>query len=105
MTYKMFYSRNALHDLEGIHIYIAENLYAPLAAENLVNKIKKEISAIAHSSNPYGYRKVYNYPGPREDIHRTIIKKYVIYFAVDRSNYTIEVLKIIHSSRNFIRYN
>ena len=96
MTYKMFYSRNALHDLEEIHIYIAENL---------VNKIKKEISAIAHSSNPYGYRKVYNYPGPREDIHRTIVKKYVIYFAVDRSNYTIEVLKIIHSSRNFIRYN
>ena len=41
--YKVTYTPEASEDLRGIYYHIAKRLFAPIAARNQVNRIRKEI--------------------------------------------------------------
>lgn len=43
IRYKVVYSPEALVDIRSIYYYISRVLYAPIAARNQVNRIRKDI--------------------------------------------------------------
>ena len=94
--YKISYLPLALDDLKGMVRYIAHDLEAPGAAENLIIKIDKEVQKIA--GNPFRCH-VYIPPVKLKHEYRILhINNYSLFYIVE--NKKIEIHRIIYSKRD-----
>ena len=94
--YKVHYLPLALDDLKNIVNYIANKLEAPRAAENLVNKIDREVKKIAE--NPFRCH-VYT---PMEKLkyeYKVLnIDNYSLFYIVEKEK--VEIHRVLYSRRD-----
>ena len=97
--YKVCYLPLALNDLKDIVKYIANKLEAPRAAENLINKIDKEVKKV--SENPFRCH-VY---APLEKLkyeYRVLnIDNYSLFYVIEKEK--IVVHRVLYSQRNILQ--
>jgi plasmid stabilization system protein ParE len=85
-------------DIEEIYAYIAHTLQAPHAAEALLGKIDTAINSIPQ--NPYLYPKSYNEILAAKGYHRVIVKNYLIFYLIDDTERTVNIMRVLYGSRD-----
>lgn len=96
-TYKLRYLKLAHSDLLDIVSYISDQLYAPQAATDLVDKLDKVISRLEQfpfSGHPYANKQ------KLEDEYRIlVVENYLVFYVVYDS--VVEIRRIIYGKRNY----
>ena len=98
MNYKVLYLPLALDDLKEITWYIAHELEAPRAAENLLVKIDKEVQKI--TDNPFRCHVYVSQEKLKHEYRILHIDNYSLFYIVEKEN--IEIHRVIYSKRNII---
>ena len=94
--YKVHYLPLALDDLKAIVNYIAHKLEAPRAAENLVNKIDREVKKIA--GNPFRCH-VYTPIDKLKYEYRVLnIDNYSLFYIGEKEK--VEIHRVLYSRRD-----
>ena len=96
--YDILFSEEALSDLEGIYSYIAFSLEAIVAAEMQVNRIRAEIKSLC--SMPERYMLVDWEPWHSMKVHRLIVDNYIIFYLVNNSEATVDIVRIFYGGRD-----
>ena len=81
--------------------YISNDLMAPDAADNLLDKMKAEISKL--SSFPKKHALIDEEPWRTEGVRKIVVKNFLIYYWVDDENNRVQVTAVIYSRRDQIR--
>lgn len=76
--------------------YIAFNLDAPSAAEDLLSEIDKTVKLIAEF--PYAFELYWTDRPMKDEIRKVSIKNYVLYYAVFHD--TVEIRRFLHGRRD-----
>lgn len=97
-NYSVFYSSEALNDLEDIYRYLAFDLFIPDVAEEQVNRIKLKIRSLNFmpSRNPI----IDWEPWKSQGMHKFLVDAFVVVYMVNCDNATVQVARIIYSGRD-----
>lgn len=97
--YEVRVTRQALEQMKEIVHYISNDLMAPDAADNLLDKMKAEITKL--SSFPKKHALIDEEPWRTEGVRKIVAKNFLIYYWVDdeRSRY----VEIFHVSAFFMQ--
>ena len=96
--YKVIYSPEALDDIRKIYSYIAFDLQVPDTALNQVNRIRKEIRSLDFL--PMRYTFVDWEPWKSMQMHKVLVDNYVVYYMVDSSTLTVNIIRIFYEGQN-----
>ena len=99
--YEVRVTRLALGQMKEIVHYISNDLMAPDAADNLLDKMKAEITKL--SSFPKKYALIDEEPWRTEGVRKIVVKNFLIYYWVDDENNRVQVTAVIYSMRDQIR--
>lgn len=93
--FELRYSLTFYNDLENIILYIKYELKNEIAANNLLDKVEKEIND--RLKNPLAYEEYRTNEG--YVYYRIYVKNYIIFYTV--FNNAMEVRRIIYNKRSF----
>ena len=96
--YEVRVTRQALEQIKEIVQYISNDLMAPNAAHNLLDKMKAEITKL--SSFPKKHDLIDEEPWKTEGVRKIVIKNFLIYYWVDDKNNRVQVTTVIYSRRD-----
>ena len=96
--YSIEYSRESKQDLMEIKWYIKYNLQEPEIAQNLISKIRREISNL--TSNPDIYFIIDDDIIKKLEIRKLIVDNYIVFYRV--KSYSIQIVRIMYGRRNWI---
>ena len=94
--YKIIFLPEAKNDLGIVRQYLS--LYYKNTVKTFFCLLKKSIDAL--KENPYMYQKFLERPSYR----RLVIRDYLVFYKVDDVKNTVEIHRILHSSRELERY-
>lgn len=97
--YIIQYSEEAKQDLIEIKKYIKYNLQEPNIANKLISKIKNAIEDI--KNNPKMYAIIDDDFIKKLEIRKIIVDNYIVFYRI-KSN-TIEIVRVMHGRRNWIK--
>jgi len=100
MNYKLIVTKPAEKDLADILQYISKDLSAPKAASDFLDDVLKCYDNI--SANPMMYALCYNDRLKNKEYRKAIIKNYIMFYRVDKSNHIIYVMRFIYGRRDYI---
>lgn len=95
-TYKLAYTPEARDDLHKINTYISDTLFAPQAAENLLEKIRLLIENLQ------------NFPllGKKIDVAHTLrwlkLENYMIFYDVDENAETVYIMRVLFGASDYL---
>ena len=95
--YKVVYLPIARRQLEEAVAYIAENLCAPDAADDLINAVDE--AACALSEMPYRHALYPLLFAMKREIRFIPIKNYNLFYVVNEDQKTVEIWRLIHQLR------
>ncbi len=96
--YKLSYLPLANHDIADAVNYIADELFAPKAALDLLDALDKSISRL--KDFPYSCR-VYQPVKPLEQEYRILtVKNYAVFYTVDEQQKLVEITRVICAKRD-----
>lgn len=98
MKYYIEYSEESKQDLIEIKKYIKNNLQEPQTAENLINKIRREINNL--KSNPNIHAIIDDDIIINLEIRKLIIDNYIVFYRIKNEN--IQIVRIMYGRRNWI---
>ena len=97
--YKLSYLTVANRDIANTVHYIAETLFSPKAALDLLDALDKSISRLKQF--PYSCR-VYQPVKPLENEYRIlIVKNYAVFYTVNEQEKLVEIYRVIYARRDF----
>ena len=96
--YKVIISKMAENHLKEIFDYISAVLHSPLAAENVLNALEKEILSLSYLPNRYSLTDR-NLFGDLE-VRKTTVHNYSVYYHVDEKILTVSVLAVLYARRD-----
>ena len=99
--YEVRVTRQALEQMKEIVHYISNDLMAPDAADNLLDKMKAEFTKL--SSFPKKHALIDEEPWRTEGVREIVVKNFLIYYWVDDENNRVQVTAVIYSRRDQIR--
>jgi len=99
-NYEVILTEIAKEDLEFIYDYIYETLHANKAANNLMNKIEKNILLL--ENNPYAGVEICVKPH-NEMYRKLIVNNYIILYQVEEEYKQVVIYKIVYSKTDYIR--
>ena len=95
MPYDLEFLPLAEKDIRTAAMYIANDLKAPIAAANLVRKIRSKTNNLRKM--PYMYRE-YREELQNETIYRAMpVKKYIVFYTVNEEKKTVEIHRVIYA--------
>ena len=94
-------TRQALEQMKEIVHYISNDLIAPDAAGNLLDKMKAEITKL--SSFPKKQALIDEEPWRTDGVRKLVVNNFLIYYWVDDENNRVQVTAVIYSRRDQIR--
>lgn len=97
-TYEVKLTKQAFNQMNFIVNYISKEIMAPDAASNLLNQIKEEIEKLTFL--PKRYAIIDEEPWKSQEIRKIVVKNFLIYFWVNDSNNTVQVIAVIYNKRN-----
>ena len=99
--YEVRVTRQALEQMKEIVHYISNDLIAPDAAGNLLDKMKAEITKL--SSFPKKQSLIDEEPWRTDGVRKLVVNNFLIYYWVDDENNRVQVTAVIYSRRDQIR--
>ena len=99
--YEVRVTRQALEQMKEIVHYISNDLIAPDAAGNLLDKMKAEITKL--SSFPKKQALIDEEPWRTDGVRKLVVNNFLIYYWVDDENNRVQVTAVIYSRRDQIR--
>ena len=96
--YEVRVTRQALEQIKEIVHYISNDLMAPDAAHNLLDKMKAEITKL--SSLPKKHDFIDEEPWRTERVRKIVVKNFLIYYWVDDENNRVQVTAVIYNRRD-----
>ena len=94
--YEVRVTRQALKQMKEIVHYISNALMALDAADNLLDKMKAEITKLSSSEK---YALIDEEPWRTEGVRKIVVKNFLIYYWVDDENNRVQVTAVIYSRR------
>ena len=98
--YKIQFSKDAKKDLRDIYIYIKYSLQEPIIAKKLIDKIKTEVYKL--EKNPKIYAIIRDEIIKRREIRRIKVNNYIVFYRVKENNSIVEIVRIMHTRRNWM---
>lgn len=98
MNYKINYSNEAINDLIQIHEYIANEANEPKNANDLINDIRNAIRLLDNFSLKFPI--VSFSPWKTLNMKYFTIKNQIIFFLVNESNLTVNIVRIYSSKHD-----
>ena len=95
--YKIVYLPTARCQLEEAVAYIAENLCAPDAADDLINAVDEAVRAL--SEMPYRHALYPLLFAMKREIRFVPIRNYNLFYVVNEDQKTVEIWRLIHQLR------
>ena len=99
--YEVRVTRQALEQMKEIVHYISNDLMAPDAADNLLDKMKAEITKLSSFLKKHAL--IDEEPWRTEGVCKIVVKNFLIYYWVDDENNRVQVIAVIYSRRDQIR--
>ena len=84
MSYAVKVTKQAYGQMREIMLYITNELFAPEAAQNLIDKFQEAISDLADM--PKRHSMVDEEPWRSEGVRKIVVKNFLIYFWVEKVN-------------------
>lgn len=98
MSYAVKVTKQAYGQMREIMLYIMKELFAPEAAQNLLDKFQKAISDLADM--PKRHSLVDEEPWRSKGVRKIVVKNFLIYFWVDEENMRVQVTAVIYQKRD-----
>lgn len=98
MKYNIEYSKESKQDLIEIKKYIKNNLQEPETAQNLIEKIRREINNL--KDNPEIHAIIDEDAIRKLEVRKLIIDNYIVFYRIKNMN--IQIVRIMYGRRNWI---
>lgn len=98
--YDVKVTKQAFEQMQKIVDYIANELFASDAANNLLDEMESKINSFAHM--PKRMTLVEEEPWRTEGIRKAIVKNFLIYYWVDDEESKVQVIAVIYEKRDQI---
>ena len=98
ITYKVKVTRQALEQIQEITHYVAHELGAPDAADDLLDEMENMINSLADM--PKRLSLVDEEPWRTEGVRKALVKNFIIYFWIDEENVKVQVVAVIYEKRD-----
>ena len=95
--YEVKITTQAQEQMAEIVEYISTELFAPEAANNLLDRMEKSITALAEF--PEKYQLIDEEPWRTEGIRKIIVNNFYVYYWINESEKKIQVIAVIYSKR------
>jgi plasmid stabilization system protein ParE len=102
MIYKLKVTPAAGDDIDDIYSYIAETLSAPMAAQNLINKIENSFLSLRDA--PYRCELSRNEILGNKGYHRLVINTYVALYLIDDAEKQVSVARVFHGGMDYEKF-
>ncbi|MDD6069581.1 MAG: type II toxin-antitoxin system RelE/ParE family toxin [Clostridiales bacterium] len=96
--YKVKFNPKAIHELDSIYEYIANEKLAPENARGQIDRIKKAILNLDTFPQSHQERNEGRYAG--KGYRQLIIDSYIVIFRIDETNKIVYVVTIQYQGRN-----
>lgn len=96
---RILYKKTALDDIQRTQQYIAKELHNPKAAENLTERIVREVSRLA--KNPYMDVPLNSKYDVDTDIRILIVAKQLVFYRV-AEDCRIEVIRVLDGRQDYL---
>lgn len=99
-VYEVKITRQAQEQIAGIVDYISNELFAPDAACNLLDKMESSILSL--SEFPERYHLIKEYTWREKGIRKIVVSGFLIYYWIDKVAKKVQVIAVIYEKRNQI---
>ncbi len=96
--YEVKITKMVYGQMQEIVRYISNELFAPDAAANLLDKFQESINGL--SDMPERYSLADEEPWRSEGVRKIIVKNFLIYFWIDEPNSRVQVTGVIYGRRD-----
>ena len=96
--YKIRITKQAREQMTEIVDYISYELFAPEAANNLLEKMEKSILTLAEF--PERYQLIDEEPWRNEGIRKIVVSNFLMYYWINKSEKIVQILAVIYSRRD-----
>ena len=96
--YKVKFNPKAIHELDSVYEYIANEKMAPENARGQIDRIKKAILNLDTFPQSHQERNEGRYAG--KGYRQLIIDRYIVIFRIDETNKIVYVVTIQYQGRN-----
>ena len=93
-------TRQAQEQMAEIVDYISNELFAPEAASNLLDKMENSIMSL--SEFPERFQLVEEEPWKTEGIHRLVVENFLVYYWINKLEKKVQVTAVIYAKRDQI---
>ena len=87
-------------DLSAIRDYLLDELYNPLAVENLFSEIRRAYEAL--QINPYVFEECSDARLRSLKYRKCLVKGYLFIYRVDETNGIVHIVRFFHGSQNYV---
>ena len=98
MSYTVKVTKQAYGQMRDIVLYVTDELFAPDAAQNLLDKFEKAINELAEM--PQRHSLADEEPWRSEGVRKIVVRNFLIYFWVDEENMRVQVTAVIYQKRD-----
>ena len=98
--YKVIITPTALKEMNRIYDYILADLYADIAAEDLMNLVEEKIQNLKYA--PKIYAEIEEFDELRRRYRRIVVNNYVILYTIDEDNAVVYVTHMYYGSKNYL---
>ena len=98
-SYKIFFTDNAIQDMNNIFEYISEKLYLPNSARNLMKEINNKIETLKYMPKIYNVIKKNDLL--ENEYRKIVIKNYVIIYTINECTKVVYVVNLYYSKSNY----
>ncbi len=95
MKYRVLTARRALSDISKAHFYIAVELRAHQAADNLINELERRINEL--ETMPGSYAPAADERLARLGIRAMPVSNYLVFYRMDEQAKTVTVIRVLYA--------
>ena len=100
--YKLKITLSAEIDLDEIYNYISNSLFAPMAAQKLMDNIEDAIEKLCYF--PYKHELSRNNLLSQKGYRKLVIDKYIVLYLVNERSKTIIVARVFYGGMDYEKY-
>ena len=101
MSWGVYYSAEALRDLQDIYEYIAFDLSEPETAEKLLNKLRSMIRSL--DEMPKRYPIYDSEPWRSKEIRKFNAGHYLVFYVTQEEQHSVMIVRIIYGGRDLTK--
>ena len=97
--YRFVFSETFYEDLDSAYEYISDEFDVSIARKNLFSSLDKKLSKM--EIMPYAWSLIRDHYLASNGYRSVLVKNYLMFFAINEDEKTIEVKRFLHSSRDW----